>query len=137
MRFWLQSAEFCSPCKWRFVEVIGVSVMVSVVTFLLPLVWVKCTPSPTDLELHELPLLEELVSFQCESGKEYNELASHYFTNPGVAIRQLFHLHKRAFLSAALLLSGGGGVWYCHYIWTLRPQSDGRCCIWAAFWQLP
>jgi hypothetical protein len=35
--------------------------MVSVVTFLLPLVWVKCTPSPTDLELHELPLLEELV----------------------------------------------------------------------------
>lgn len=90
--------------KRRFLEVICVSAMVSVVTFLLPLLWYKCTPLPTELEPHELPLLDELVSFRCESGKEYNELASLYFTEPGVAIRQLFHLHNHAFSDAALFL---------------------------------
>ena len=90
--------------KRRFIEVILVSLLVSVVTFVLPLVWVKCTPLPVNPDEHTIPLLEELVSFRCESGKEYNELASLMFTEPGVAIRQLFHLHTHAFTDAALFL---------------------------------
>lgn len=90
--------------KRRVIEVLLVSLMVSVVMFLLPLVWVKCTPLPDDPMEHEIPLLEELVSFRCEAGKEYNELASLIFTEPGVAIRQLFHLHKHAFSDAALFI---------------------------------
>ena len=90
--------------KRRFIEVILVSLLVSTTSFLLPLLWVKCTPLPKDPEPHELALLDELVSFRCEAGKEYNELASLMFTEPGVAIRQLFHLHKHSFSDAALFL---------------------------------
>ena len=88
----------------RFYEVVGLSMMVSCVSFLMPLMWVKCTPLPENPEPHEVAMLDELVSFRCESGKEYNELASLYFTEPGVAIRQLFHLHRHAFSDVALFL---------------------------------
>ncbi len=90
----------------RFVEVMLVSVLVSLVSFLLPLFWGKCTPIPTDENFTEaqLQLLEDLVPFRCVAGEEYNEVASLIFTDPGDAIRQLFHLHKHAFSSAALIL---------------------------------
>ena len=91
--------------KRRFYEVCILSVIVSLVTFLLPLLWFKCTPLPTNpTSAQEAALFEELVAFGCEPGVEYNELASLYFTEPGVAIRQLFHLHRHAFSDAALLL---------------------------------
>jgi H+/Cl- antiporter ClcA len=90
----------------RFVEVMLVSMLVSLVSFLLPLAWGKCTPIPTDENFTEsqLQLLEDLVPFRCVAGEEYNELASLIFTDPGDAIRQLFHLHKHAFSTAALIL---------------------------------
>jgi chloride channel 7 len=94
---------YCKKC--RFLEVIAVSTMVSVISFLLPLIWVKCTPLPIDPEpQQDADLLSELVSFRCKAGEEYNELASLMFTEPGVAIRQLFHLHKHAFSDAALFV---------------------------------
>ena len=89
--------------KRRFLEVICVSILVSFVTFMLPLAWNSCKDLPEDPLPVEIPLLEELVQFQCGPG-QYNEVASLIFTEAGVAIRQLFHLHKHAFSDAALLV---------------------------------
>lgn len=91
--------------KLRLTEVCCLSVLVSCVMFLLPLCYTKCTPLPTNpTSEQEAALFEELVAFRCKPGLEYNELASLYFTEPGVAIRQLFHLHRHAFSDTALLL---------------------------------
>jgi chloride channel 7 len=92
--------------KRRFLEVILVATCVSVTQFVLPLLWVKCTPLPIDPEMEEqeADLLSELVSFRCKQGEEYNELASLMFTDPGVAIRQLFHLRKHTFSDAVLFI---------------------------------
>lgn len=35
-----------------------------------------------------------MVPFRCEQGKEYNEVASLIFTEPDVAIKQLFHFRE-------------------------------------------
>jgi chloride channel 7 len=88
----------------RLVEVMLVSLLVSTVSFILPLCWVKCTPMPEDPLFTEdqLELVEALVPFRCTEG--YNEVASLMFTDAGDAIRQLFHLHKHAFSTGALLL---------------------------------
>jgi chloride channel 7 len=91
--------------KRRFIEVCILSIIVSCVTFLLPLCWTKCTPLPTNpISDQEAELFQELVPFRCKRGEEYNELASLYFTEPGVAIRMLFHLHRHAFSDTVLLL---------------------------------
>lgn len=98
--------------KKRFLEVICVSLLVSLVSFLLPLCWWKCTPLPTGSDFTEtqMELLGSLVPFRCVAGEEYNEIASLIFTDAGDAIRQLFHLHHRAFSSGALFL------FFCVYI---------------------
>mmetsp|Transcript_24695 Transcript_24695/g.60675 ORF Transcript_24695/g.60675 Transcript_24695/m.60675 type:complete len:443 (+) Transcript_24695:165-1493(+) len=93
--------------KKRFLEVLAVSSLVSIVTFMLPLVWVKCTPLPNvgdELGAQQIELLESLIPFRCTPGEEYNEVASLIFTDPGDAIRQLFHLHQHAFSTPALLI---------------------------------
>ena len=84
--------------KYRFVEVMCISLVVSCVSFLLPVFW-GCTPLPDDEDMPQtqIDLLDELVPFACEPGKEYNELASLFMTDAGAAIRQLFHLHHHAF----------------------------------------
>lgn len=86
--------------KRRVYEVVLISVLVSVTCFAIPLFFGACRPLPDA----DSSLVEELVPFLCEQGKEYNELASLIFTEPGVAIRQLFHLHKHAFSGSTLLL---------------------------------
>ena len=93
--------------KRRFLEVMCISTLVSVVSFLLPLAWVKCTPIPEDdgsFSEDQLELLDDLVAFRCVEGKEYNEMASLIFTDAGDAIRFLFHLHRHTFSTAALVL---------------------------------
>jgi H+/Cl- antiporter ClcA len=88
----------------RFLEVCVLSVCMSLVMFLLPLVWTKCTPKPESPRTsQEAELFAQLVSFRCEES-EYNELASLIFTEPGIAIRLLFHLHHHAFSDAALII---------------------------------
>lgn len=89
----------------RFLEVVAVSVLVSCVSFILPLVWNKCTPLPEMDEFRsaaEVDLMGELVAFRCDPETEYNELASLIFTEPGVAIRQLFHQRRHTFSNGAL-----------------------------------
>lgn len=92
----------------RFVEVMVVSLIVSLVSFLLPLLWGwgNCRPLPAVDEMtpYQMQLREELIPFTCVKGEEYNEIASLMFTEAGAAIRQLFHLHKHAFSGSALCL---------------------------------
>ena len=99
--------------KYRFIEVLAISLLVSVVSFTLPLLWVKCTPLPAVDEFTneaEIDLVTQLVSFRCNPEEEYNELASLIFTEPGVAIRQLFHQRKHTFSNGVL------GIFFLSYI---------------------
>ena len=58
----------------------------------------------------EKDLVNSLVPFRCEAGKEYNEVASLIFTDADTAIKQLFHFREdgeydsSTFSSAALFL---------------------------------
>ena len=81
----------------RFIEVICVSFMVTTISFLMPVLWGKCTELPTDMQdwtNQEKNLVESLVPFRCVPGKEYNEVASLIFTEADTAIKQLFHFRE-------------------------------------------
>eukprot|EP00538_Stauroneis_constricta_P004281 CAMPEP_0119571748 /NCGR_PEP_ID=MMETSP1352-20130426/44275_1 /TAXON_ID=265584 /ORGANISM="Stauroneis constricta, Strain CCMP1120" /LENGTH=883 /DNA_ID=CAMNT_0007621431 /DNA_START=162 /DNA_END=2814 /DNA_ORIENTATION=+ len=97
----------------RFMEVVAISLCVSVVSFVMPLVWGRCTKLPTDMQdwtNQEKNLVDALVSFRCDPKTEYNEVASLIFTEADVAIKQLFHFREgggddnSTFSSGALFL---------------------------------
>jgi chloride channel 7 len=97
----------------RLLEVIGVSMVVSTVSFVMPLLWGRCTELPTDMQdwsNQEKNLVDALVPYRCVKGKEYNEVASLMFTEADTAIKQLFHFRESGandtstFSSAALFL---------------------------------
>lgn len=97
----------------RLTEVIVVSLVVSTVSFVMPLLWNRCTELPTDMQdwsKQEKNLVDALVPFNCQPGKEYNEVASLIFTEADTAIKQLFHFRESGaddpatFSSAALFL---------------------------------
>jgi len=99
--------------KRKVVEVLVLSILVTTVSFAMPLLWGRCTELPTDMQEmsnQEKELVGNLVPFNCISGKEYNEVASLYFCEADVAIRQLFHFRETGetdsstFSSAALFL---------------------------------
>lgn len=97
----------------RFMEVIAISLLVTIVSFLMPLLWNRCTELPTDMQdwsNQEKDLVDSLVPFRCVPGKEYNEVASLILTDADTAIKQLFHFRESGandastFSSAALFL---------------------------------
>jgi H+/Cl- antiporter ClcA len=97
----------------RVMEVLLCSIGVSTVSFVMPLLWNRCTELPSDMQdwtNQEKNLVEALVPFRCEPGKEYNEVASLIFTDSDTAIKQLFHFREAGeddsstFSSAALFL---------------------------------
>lgn len=99
--------------KRRVLEVLAVSLLVSIVSFTLPIIWNRCTELPTDMQdwtNQEKNLVAALVPFRCEAGKQYNEVASLIFTDADTAIKQLFHFREdgeddsTTFSSAALFL---------------------------------
>lgn len=99
--------------KRRLIEVLVMSVLVTTVSFVMPLLWGRCTELPTDMQdwtNQEKELVGNLVPFNCIPGKEYNEVASLFFCEADVAIRQLFHFRETGetdsstFSSAALFL---------------------------------
>ena len=83
--------------KWkRLTELVIITLIMSFISFILPLMWVHCQPIPdprSDTTKQELKLLKQLVSFQCNPGS-YNQLASLYFTSGDTAMRQLFHFRE-------------------------------------------
>ena len=81
----------------RLVEAVCVVIVMSLFAFLLPLLWSKCTPLPTDMEGwsdQEKTLVTELVCMYCKKGTHYNELASLYLTDSDTSIKQLFHFRE-------------------------------------------
>jgi chloride channel 7 len=94
-------------------EVALASILVSMISFFMPLLWNRCTELPTDMQdwsNQEVNLVEALVPFKCIPKKEYNEVASLIFTEADTAIKQLFHFREAGkddsstFSSAALFL---------------------------------
>jgi len=97
----------------RVLEVALVSILVSTLSFVMPLLWNRCTELPNEIQdwsNQEMKLVAALVPFKCIPRKEYNEVASLIFTEADTAIKQLFHFREAGkdvsstFSSAALFL---------------------------------
>jgi chloride channel 7 len=81
----------------RLTEALVVTVVMTLFAFVLPLLWTKCTPLPTDMEGwvdQEKMLVADLVAMYCPKETHYNELASLYLTDSDVSIKQLFHFRE-------------------------------------------
>jgi chloride channel 7 len=63
-------------------------------------------------------LVESLVPFQCEPGKQYNEVASLYFTDADLAIKQLFHFREARGEDNSTFSSGALFLFFIPYIIT-------------------
>jgi len=103
----------------RFLEVVFVASVVSLVGFLMPVLWGKCTDLPTDMQdwsNQEKSLVEHLVPFRCKPGKEYNEVASLIFTEPDIAIKQLFHFREAGADDVSTFSSGALFMFFIPYI---------------------
>lgn len=103
----------------RFVEVLCVSLCVSIVSFLMPVLWGRCTKLPTDMQdwtNQEKNLVEALVPFRCVPGKEYNEVASLIFTESDIAIKQLFHFREAGASDMSTFSSGALFFFFVPYI---------------------
>ena len=81
----------------RLIEAVSVVIIMSLLAFLLPVFWSKCTPLPVNMEGwsdQEKTLVTELVCMYCPKGTHYNELASLYLTDSDTSIKQLFHFRE-------------------------------------------
>jgi len=102
----------------RVAECLLVALAVSLVSYLLPLLWGDCTPRPVDMESYteqEKVLVEELVSFNCKP-TEYNQVASLFFTDADTAIKQLFHFREVGEKDVETFSSGALFVFFCPYV---------------------
>jgi chloride channel 7 len=79
----------------KIMEVMGITFLWCMISFLLPMIWGTCTDLPTETAnwtASERELLDELVQFQCPSGS-YNQVASLFFCSADVAMQQLVSCH--------------------------------------------
>lgn len=105
--------------KRRMLEVVLLSVLVTTVSFVMPLLWGKCTELPTDMQdwtNQEKELVGSLISFKCDPEKEYNEVASLFFCEADVAIRQLFHFRETGDADSATFSSAALFMFFVPYI---------------------
>lgn len=103
----------------RMFEVVVIAFGVSVVSFILPLLWGRCTELPQDMQdwsNQEKNLVESLVPFQCDPAKEYNEVASLIFTEADTAIKQLFHFREAGGDDNSTFSSGALFLFFVPYI---------------------
>jgi chloride channel 7 len=95
--------------KWkRMVELCSITLLMSFISFILPVCWQVCTPRPTPQSFNtrqEIDLMANLVSFQCDE-EHYNQLASLYFASGDNAMRQLFHFREVNGVGLSSLTSG-------------------------------
>mmetsp|Transcript_9297 Transcript_9297/g.17509 ORF Transcript_9297/g.17509 Transcript_9297/m.17509 type:complete len:820 (-) Transcript_9297:3837-6296(-) len=102
----------------RVVEVLIISMLVTTVSFIMPMVWDRCTDKPTDMQdwsNQEKNLVDALVQFQCEDG-QYNEVASLIFTDADTAIKQLFHFREAGIDDASTFSSAALFLFFIPYI---------------------
>ncbi|CAM9377787.1 unnamed protein product [Phaeothamnion confervicola] len=106
----------------KLLEAVGVGLLMSAVSFGMPMLWGTCTPKPVNMEdwtPQEKALVNELVSFNCNPQTEYNEVASLFFTDADTAIRQasatLFHFRESGAREVATFSSGAMFVFFLPY----------------------
>jgi len=73
--------------RWRFSEVMFIAVLVTTISFLVPLGMGKCHPVPKDVDAAGA---QHLIQFYCDTGT-YNPVATYFFAPAESAIKQLFH----------------------------------------------
>lgn len=83
----------------KYVEVISLVSLMTLIAYGLPAMWDKCTPIPTVIlgrrgAEQEMDLRHKLVPLYCPKGTHYNELASLYLVDPDTCIRQLYHFRE-------------------------------------------
>lgn len=103
----------------RILEVVIVSTIMSLVAFVMPLLWGRCTELPKDITgmtTQEKNLVDSLVAFQCNRDTEYNEVASLIFTEPDIAIKQLFHFREAGADDTSTFSSGALFLFFIPYI---------------------
>lgn len=103
----------------RLIEVILVTSTVSIVSFAMPILWGRCTELPKDMQdwtNQEKTLVEALVPFRCQPGKEYNEVASLMLTDADIAIKQLFHFREAGADDVSTFSSGALFLFFVPYI---------------------
>jgi chloride channel 7 len=91
-------ADHMATPKLKVLRVVLFTIAMGCVSFILPLMWQKCTKLPTEEETaswgaDELATMARLVQFQCKSG-HYNELASLYLVGANQCIQVLFHFRE-------------------------------------------
>jgi len=103
----------------RVLEVVLVSILVTTVSFVMPLLWGRCTELPADMQdwsNQEKNLVDALVPFKCKAGQEYNEVASLIFTDADTAIKQLFHFREAGIDDASTFSSAALFLFFIPYI---------------------
>jgi len=90
---------------YRFIEVLCISSLISIIMFGLPFVWHECLPLPDaeDTTEQQKELILKLVQFGCPAD-EYAPMASLFLQDGNDAIKLLFHMHERTFPHGALIL---------------------------------
>lgn len=89
----------------RFLEVLVISSVVSIIGFGVPFLFFECMdlPDKTLMDEKQGDLVDSLVQFGCKDG-QYHPIASLFFVDGNDAIKLLFHMHVHAFPIKALLL---------------------------------
>ncbi len=103
----------------KLAEVVVITTLVTITAFGVPLLWRQCTPRPVDTEgwtQKDKNLADQLVSFNCNSKTEYNQVASLFFTDADTAIRQLFHFYESGDTNSVTFSSGALLVFFVPYI---------------------
>lgn len=91
--------------KRRFLEVLCVSSIVSIIGFGVPFIHHECLkiPDTNGMSEQQMDLIDKFVQFGCEDD-EYHPIASLFFTDGNDAIKLLFHMHEHTFPAEGLLL---------------------------------
>ncbi len=103
----------------KLTEVVVITTLMSITAFGAPLLWRQCTPRPVDTEgwsQQDKNLADQLVSFNCNSKTEYNQVASLFFTDADTAIRQLFHFYESGDTNSVTFSSGALLIFFVPYI---------------------
>jgi chloride channel 7 len=105
--------------KQKVLRVVLFTIAMCCVSFIIPLMWQKCTKLPTDEETaswgpDELAALARLVQYQCKAG-HYNELASLYFVGANQCIQVLFHFREYTGTNFATFSAGPLVIFFVSY----------------------
>ena len=103
----------------RWIEVLCVSLVMSIVSFGIPTLFPYCTPKPSNMEDwtdQEKDLSNRLVPLYCDPEKEYSQTGSLYLTDSDTAIKQLFHFREIGDDAEPTFSSGSLVLFFLPYI---------------------